>query len=299
MDTDDLKLALERQRGENKELVEALLQLEADYAQLEQERTEVQEEVGRLRRATVAAEETDGAWEELDATKSSLLYVQQELKLLKRQRESLEEEKQEMRDTIQELTTENLTLTKGNFRGHQQLLEVQQAVKQLKADLQRVKEERDAQGKELAKVNRPRCTFLAHISPPAQERPLCPGKAPLLRADGDDSGATGDPGGPSEQNKPTERRAGGFGAAECAPEARTGRGALRVVAVRDSGSQAGESTGGEETRHHLLAVDAGLPLHLAAAPRRLPRGHGRPLHILLRRGVHLPHAAAGAFGAQL
>ncbi|XP_039366380.1 transmembrane protein 191B isoform X3 [Mauremys reevesii] len=282
MDTDDLKLALERQRGENKELVEALLQLEADYAQLEQERTEVQEEVGRLRRATVAAEETDGAWEELDATKSSLLYVQQELKLLKRQRESL-----------------NLTLTKGNFRGHQQLLEVQQAVKQLKADLQRVKEERDAQGKELAKVNRPRCTFLAHISPPAQERPLCPGKAPLLRADGDDSGATGDPGGPSEQNKPTERRAGGFGAAECAPEARTGRGALRVVAVRDSGSQAGESTGGEETRHHLLAVDAGLPLHLAAAPRRLPRGHGRPLHILLRRGVHLPHAAAGAFGAQL
>ncbi|XP_044844060.1 IgA receptor-like isoform X3 [Mauremys mutica] len=137
MDTDDLKLALERQRGENKELVEALLQLEADYAQLEQERAEVQEEVGRivrLRRVTVAAEETDGAWEELDATRSSLLYVQQELKLLKRQQESL-----------------NLTLTKGNFRGHQQLLEVQQAVKQLKADLQRVKEERDAQGKELAK----------------------------------------------------------------------------------------------------------------------------------------------------
>ncbi|TFJ97418.1 dynein regulatory complex protein 1 [Platysternon megacephalum] len=151
MDTDDLKLALERQRGENKELVEALLQLEADYAQLEQERAEAQEEVGRLRRATVAVEETDEVWEELDATKSSLLHVLQELKLLKRQRESLEEEKQEMRDTIQELTTENLTLTKGNFRSHQQLSEVQQAVKQLKVDLQRVKEERDAQGKELAK----------------------------------------------------------------------------------------------------------------------------------------------------
>ncbi|XP_039366381.1 transmembrane protein 191B isoform X4 [Mauremys reevesii] len=159
MDTDDLKLALERQRGENKELVEALLQLEADYAQLEQERTEVQEEVGRLRRATVAAEETDGAWEELDATKSSLLYVQQELKLLKRQRESLEEEKQEMRDTIQELTTENLTLTKGNFRGHQQLLEVQQAVKQLKEKLhsseltETIREQREIQEVLQSKIN--------------------------------------------------------------------------------------------------------------------------------------------------
>ncbi|XP_039366382.1 transmembrane protein 191B isoform X5 [Mauremys reevesii] len=142
MDTDDLKLALERQRGENKELVEALLQLEADYAQLEQERTEVQEEVGRLRRATVAAEETDGAWEELDATKSSLLYVQQELKLLKRQRESL-----------------NLTLTKGNFRGHQQLLEVQQAVKQLKEKLhsseltETIREQREIQEVLQSKIN--------------------------------------------------------------------------------------------------------------------------------------------------
>ncbi|XP_044844061.1 uncharacterized protein PF11_0207-like isoform X4 [Mauremys mutica] len=162
MDTDDLKLALERQRGENKELVEALLQLEADYAQLEQERAEVQEEVGRivrLRRVTVAAEETDGAWEELDATRSSLLYVQQELKLLKRQQESLEEEKQEMRDTIQELTTENLTLTKGNFRGHQQLLEVQQAVKQLKEKLhsseltETIREQREIQEVLQSKIN--------------------------------------------------------------------------------------------------------------------------------------------------
>ncbi|CAM4673465.1 unnamed protein product [Lepidochelys olivacea] len=151
MDPDDLKVALERQRGENKELVEALMQLEADYAQLQQERAEAREEVGRLRRATVAVEEKDGAWEELDATKSSLLHVQQELQLLKRQRDSLEEEKQEMRGAIQELTTENLTLTKGNFRSHQQLSEVQQAMKQLKMDLQRVKEARDAQGKELAK----------------------------------------------------------------------------------------------------------------------------------------------------
>ncbi|CAM2110009.1 unnamed protein product [Caretta caretta] len=125
MDPDDLKVALERQRGENKELVEALMQLEADYAQLQQERAEAREEVGRLRRATVAVEEKDGAWEELDATKSSLLHVQQELQLLKRQRDSLEEEKQEMRGAIQELTTE--------------------------MDLQRVKEARDAQGKELAK----------------------------------------------------------------------------------------------------------------------------------------------------
>ncbi|CAM4693112.1 unnamed protein product, partial [Caretta caretta] len=276
MDPDDLKVALERQRGENKELVEALMQLEADYAQLQQERAEAREEVGRLRRATVAVEEKDGAWEELDATKSSLLHVQQELQLLKRQRDSLEEEKQEMRGAIQELTTENLTLTKGNFRSHQQLSEVQQAMKQLKMDLQRVKEARDAQGKELAK-----------------------GEAPCLRADGDDSGAMGDPGGPSEQNKPTERRAGGLGAAERAPEAGTGRGPLWVVAVRDSGSQAGDSTGGKETWHRLLAMDAGLPLRLAAAPRRLPRGHGHPLYVLLRRGVHLPHAAAGAFRARL
>ncbi|XP_074873984.1 uncharacterized protein LOC142025259 [Carettochelys insculpta] len=151
MDTDDLKLALERQRVENRELVEALLQLEADYTRLQQERDEVQEEVGRLRRATLATEETDGLWEELDMAKANLLHFQQEIKLLKRQRESLEDEKQEMRSTIQELTTENLTLTKGNFRSHQQLVEVQQALKQLKVELQRVKEERDAQEKELAK----------------------------------------------------------------------------------------------------------------------------------------------------
>ncbi|XP_014379333.1 eisosome protein 1-like isoform X2 [Alligator sinensis] len=151
MEAEDLRLALERQRDENRELVETLLQLEKEHGQLQRDQSQLKEEVARLQHTQTMSEEPDGILEELSALQTSLAEREQEIKVLKQQRQCLEAEKQELRCSIQELMTENLGLTKGNFRTHQQLLEAERALKQLKVDLQQAKDERDKREKDLYK----------------------------------------------------------------------------------------------------------------------------------------------------
>lgn len=47
MEAEDLRLALERQRDENQELVETLLQLEKEHGQLQRDQSQLKEEVAR------------------------------------------------------------------------------------------------------------------------------------------------------------------------------------------------------------------------------------------------------------